>query len=340
MNSWESGKRRAEHQRAPGLEQALEIVNTHLARAYGGLRRPLDPVQRTVFILGCARSGSTLLLQTLAYSGMFAYPSNIISRFHADPYIGALIHRILLDLDPRHEILPEGSSQIGFDSILGRSKGPNAPHDYAYLWRGHFQFGHTQDQLLNMATIDRAKLRSDIAGLEHVFDRPVMMKAMQMNWHIGLLYEIFPDGLFLVTRRNIMQNAWSLLRARVTYTGSEDHWYSFRPPEYELIKGMPNWEQTIAQVWTTQKAIELGCTNLPEGSVLPVAYDDLCQRPGALLEELQERLGTNVVQQRELMEVKVSSIPSDLVDRATSMLAELDSGVPLDEVVGRRRSDK
>ena len=71
-----------------------------------------------------------------------------------------------------------------------------------------------------------------------------------------------------------------------------------------------------------------------------MAYDDLCQRPGALLEELQERLGTNVVQQRELMEVKVSSIPSDLVDRATSMLAELDSGVPLDEVVGRRRSDK
>ena len=55
----------------------LKVAETPLLKEPSPDRRPI------ILILGCARSESTLLLQLLAESGAFAYPTNFLSRFYA-----------------------------------------------------------------------------------------------------------------------------------------------------------------------------------------------------------------------------------------------------------------
>src|SRR5690606_39244763 len=95
---------------------------------------------------------------------------------------------------------------------------------------------------------DKHELAKDVAGMEEVFGRPVLLKAMEMNWHIPLVRAIFPNSVFIFNRRDILQNAISLFNARKNYVGSEEGWYSYRPAEYEALAKMAPWEQVVAQV--------------------------------------------------------------------------------------------
>ena len=70
------------HKRTKVLEDLLDKVNCLLEEPelneVSHLKQPKLP---TVFIVGNPRSGTTLLYQWLAATGLFAYPSNIMSRF-------------------------------------------------------------------------------------------------------------------------------------------------------------------------------------------------------------------------------------------------------------------
>ena len=54
------------------ITHPLEVAETEILKGRPLERRPV------VLIVGCARAGSTLLLQFLANSGKFGYPSNFL----------------------------------------------------------------------------------------------------------------------------------------------------------------------------------------------------------------------------------------------------------------------
>lgn len=282
LNTWENAPRRGPHGRNAGLEQVLERLNDRLRAG-----KPNDAVAPTghplVFLVGCARSGSTLLLQWLATSGVFAVPTNIVSRFPGDPTVGALVHRALYELDDRGEIFPERSAGSVFRSTLGRASGPAEPHDFGYLWKSYFRFGDTQDQLREEPSPERLReLVNDVRGMQAVFGRPFAMKALQLDWHVERLAALFPEAVLLHVHRDILDNAASLLEARREYFGDEGAWYSFRPPEYDRLKDLPPWEQCVAQVACTERAVRKGLSALPGHRVLEVDYADLCTDPAGV----------------------------------------------------------
>jgi hypothetical protein len=86
-------KRKDKHKRNIELENILNLLNSNLENTEKDLISQFkEPQYPVVFIVGVARSGSTLLYQYFAQSSFFSYPSNIISRFYKAPYIGSLIH--------------------------------------------------------------------------------------------------------------------------------------------------------------------------------------------------------------------------------------------------------
>lgn len=326
-NRWESMKRRAEHRRHPELESALERLNSYLHRSRGQLQGPSAPTMPVLFIVGCARGGSTILFQSLAASGYLAYPTNIISRFYRDPYLGALVHKVLYDLDHNFEIVPEQAREISFSSRLGRAQGAAAPHDFGYFWRNYFTFGEKQSDLLRAPSEnDKHELAKDVAGMEEVFGRPVLLKAMEMNWHIPLVRAIFPNSVFIFNRRDILQNAISLFNARKNYVGSEEGWYSYRPAEYEAIAKMAPWEQVVAQVWYTEMAVAKGLERIPKSDVIEVQYEELCRSPAQVHDRIWQRIGTGGgYSGPQFFSTKETSIPPELQARAKELLKALSS---------------
>ncbi|HRO40646.1 MAG TPA: sulfotransferase [Flavobacteriales bacterium] len=328
QNPWEDGSRKREHERSQDLENWLARLNDQLflGRELGS--RPQELRYKPFFIVGCARSGSTLLYQALANTGQFAFPTNLISRFHRDPYMGSLVHRVLVDMDRAGEIFPRSGTAQQYQNKLGKTMGADAPHEFNYLWRNYFKFGEVQSNAVSLPTTSqKAALMCDLAAMENVFQKPLLMKTMELNWHLPVLSGIFPEAVFIFIKRNLFKNAWSLLGARKEFFGTEENWYSYKPTEYPALRSLPPWEQTIAQVWYTERAVEHGLASIPNVQRIEVEYETFCNAPKdfvTLLSAKEPQVGP--YKGPEHFKVSDKPIPTELLSRGEQLIENIKSG--------------
>lgn len=287
-------QRREKHQRNPKLESLLATLNDLLAepetKATSNLTAPRYPI---LFIVGCARSGSTLLTQWIADLGLFGYPSNLLSRFYKAPYIGALIQQMLTDPNYafRDEMADFQAKEIDYSSSLGKTIGALSPNSFLYFWRQFFNFGVIQKLDPSVLDkVDRKTLSSELAALETVFEKPLAMKAMILNWHIDFLHQFFPNALFLHIYRDPLMNAQSLLSARQDFYGSYEPWYSYKPPEYAFLKDQSPYDQVAGQVFFTNRAISDQLEKIPDKNWLEIEYETLCSSPTKIYSDLLKKL--------------------------------------------------
>lgn len=137
-------KRLIEHQKPEELEELLKyfenLFNPLEEKEISDIDLCDEPI---LYIMGCARSGSTLVYQYLTESGLFTYPTNFISRFYYAPYLGAKLQQMLIEYDFREEIFTKNKTSL-FTSNLGKTKGVMSPHEFWYFWRRFFIFGDIQ----------------------------------------------------------------------------------------------------------------------------------------------------------------------------------------------------
>lgn len=281
-------ERRPEHARDPSLEQLLATMNEVVAPSARSTTAAPAPSHPPVFIVGVARSGTTLALQWLAESGAFAYPSNIASRFFRSPRFGAMVHRAFVDYDARGELCGQASTK--YRSVLGKTAGAASPNEFWYFWRRFFHFGDVHqlgpDELKQ---VDLGLLAAELAGFEEVFDKPIAMKAMILDWHLDALVGALPSSILMWMQRPTSATAASLYRAREAFYGDPAQWYSFKPPQYERLRSLSPVQQVVAQVLVTESAIEATMRQSPK-AFLHVAYEAFCKDPGATWNELQQRM--------------------------------------------------
>ena len=153
------------------LKELNEALGEAEKSIIAGYSEPKHPV---VLIVACARSGSTLMLQWLAGTGFFAYPTNLLSRFYAAPYIGARIQQLLTD--PRYNFRDEFADYVPentFTSDLGKTRGILAPNEFWYFWRRFFHFGEIQTLDHDaLHKVDTAQLLSEIAAWRQPLTSP------------------------------------------------------------------------------------------------------------------------------------------------------------------------
>ena len=279
------------HQRNEEVERLLKELNSVLAVAEQNLAVAYDvPKYPLVFVMGCARSGTTLMMQWLADLGHFAYPSNLMSRFYDAPYVGAKIHKLLLELDDKKEVFASHES-ISFTSDLGKTKGAASPHEFWYFWRRFFSFEEIQklsEEALNQ--VKTSVFLQDLAKIEQVFNRPLAMKAMWMNWHIPFLAKLLPKAIFVFVKRESLYNENSLRQARLNFYGNVETWYSFKPPEYVDLKEQDVDAQLKGQVFYTNQAIEQGLKEISRQNQLTVPYEGFCLNPKHTFEQLRVKM--------------------------------------------------
>lgn len=269
------------------LEFALQDLNAKISNI------PFDDVDETktgpiVLIMGCPRAGSTVLLQWLTSLNIFSYPSNLISRFYSNPYIGIRVQQALLEMDPLNQIGFD-VNQKEFQSNLGKTIGALEPSEYWYYWRQYFNFDSDTSALTDeqLRQVDGSAFLKGLKIFEGLTGKPLVLKGMLLNYHIPYLYKIYPKFIFINLVRDPFYNAQSLLLAREKYFNDKNKWYSFKPPEYDSLKNLDPISQVAGQVVSMQKTVKSALSNLPTANVLEISYSDFCKSPESFFSELQ-----------------------------------------------------
>jgi hypothetical protein len=287
-----NNSRQKDFQRNEKLESLLSEINGILGPAENiaieKYRMPRYPV---VLIVGCGRSGTTLMLQWLASTGIISYPSNFLSRFYAAPYIGAKIQRLLTDpeFNFRDELV-DLFPQSNYSSNLGKTLGALAPNEFWYFWRRFFPYEEIQsldtDQL---ASVDSKRFVSELAAIEAEFEKPLALKAMIINFNIPFVSNILNKALFIHVVREPLYNCQSLIEAREKFFGTTKRWYSFKPAQYNSLKVMDPFAQVAGQVYFTNQNIVAGLGQIPANRKLTIRYEDLCKSPAEVFEAIKRK---------------------------------------------------
>jgi hypothetical protein len=287
-------ERRKDHQRNENLERLLQEINDLLGPVEGDIlkeyRMPKYPV---VLIVGCGRSGSTLFHQWLADTGEFAYPSNLLSRFYAAPYIGARIQQLLTDtrFDFNQEFF-DITTEISFKSDLGKTRGALEPHEFWYFWRRFFPSAKTEylDEQ-SLKKVDHETFTAELAAIEAVFDKPLSMKAHILRFNIPFLSRILDQVLFVFVKRHHFYSIQSLLESRVKFFGDRRGWYGAKPKEYDMLQTLDPIEQVAGQVYFTDRAIEEGLGQIDAARGMQVSYEDFCMAPERVFHLITKKFG-------------------------------------------------
>jgi len=249
------------------------------------------PNYPVTFIVGASRCGTTLLMQWLANSGYFSYPTNLLSRFYEAPYIGAKIQLLLTSekYNYNNELL-DFSTQVPYESSLGKTQGALSPNGFWFFWRRFLPIHSPQymDEA-ELAKIDHEGLTAELAAFEDVFKKPVVMKGLFFVFNIPYLSSIINNALFIYLKRHPFYNIQSLLDARIKNFGYRDQWYSVKPQQYETLKDLKPIQQVAGQVYYTNKAIQDGINQIPSANSLIINYEDFCQDPKTAFSQIEEK---------------------------------------------------
>lgn len=274
------------------LSGDLQISEDRLiGQQTGHFRYPL------ILVMGPLRSGTTLFMQWLGNTGLAAYPTNLLSRFYQAPIIGAKIQLLLTDsrFNFRDE-LGEFVQQAEYQSENGKTKGALAPNEFWYFWRRFLaepaREVWTDDELRQ--TMSVATMKSELAGVMDVLQKPFAAKGMLFNYNIPFLDAVFDKVLFVQIKRDITTNVASVLEARNRQLGNEDAWYSFKIPEYDQLTNFDPVTQAAGQVYFINQAIEQGLAKVDESRKLVVQYEDFCKAPQCVFEKIKLKLKLNI----------------------------------------------
>lgn len=278
----------------PRQAELLAELSVLLACAEEGAgQASAAPRLPVVFIIGPPRSGTTLALQWLASTGVIAYPTNLLSRFFAAPYVGARIQQLLTDaeFDFAGELTGAGVAGHPFRSRAGKTVGLLEPHEFSFFWRRFYPVGQARPLTeRELAASDAHGFAGGLAQLERAFGKPFAMKGILLQYNLKHLAELLPTALFLRTERDAFQNVRSLLDARRAVTGGINEWFSVEPPGSAWLRRQDPYEQAAGQVAFTNHALDSQLAGLPAGRIVRIDYDRFCRDAHAAWSELSERL--------------------------------------------------
>ncbi|MEW8505077.1 MAG: sulfotransferase [Candidatus Thiodiazotropha sp.] len=284
--------------RNPELESLIEHLNNMLqSRAESELERFGSPELPLILVVGGPRSGTTLMMQWLAASGCFGYPSNLIARFYKAPYIGALIHEMLINPKYRYkndfEDVHPYTINSSFSSDLGKTYGLAAPNVFWYFWRRFFDFNDcTYLDEEKQQSADKLNFVRELAAVESVFKKPFAMKGIIVNWNLEFIGQLFKKILFIHMRRTPAFQMHSILNARQRFRGNRDLWWGFKPPQYEALHLNTPEEEVAAQIHYTRSAINNSFDTLAVERHLTVDYEAFCEDPGAVYGMIKDKLNS------------------------------------------------
>jgi len=258
-----------------------------------------DPSVPIVFIVSVPRSGTSLLYQLMCTHLDVGYVSNAMARWWMAPVAAA---RFRSPLD-------EESRGVALVSDLGRSEGPNGPHEFGWFWQFHLHHEDTDDlDAEALAERDFESAGADLEGLAGYFNRPLVLKALvHVPYKIAWLKAKLPQARFIWIHRDPVFVAQSILQAREDRFGDPNRWLSVRPRDVAQWKSRTPHEQVAHQIVDVTAAMDRAFASLGPHDGLHVEYDQLVRQPEAELRKIAEFCGADIRSDTGLLTLKLET---------------------------------
>ena len=221
---------------------------------------------RPIFIIGPPRSGSTLLYQTLIQAFNIGYLSNLHCYLFGVP---ALVEK-LRPLDSRS--LPNS-----FSSRHGNTPGLTGPSECAEFW---YRFFPRSPQYVAPDFGDanfREAFRTAVKAFIQKTAKPVLFKNLHCSQRLQPIHRALPEALFIVIKRNITDNAHSLLEMRKKIKGDYSAWWSVEPYSIDSLRPLPPEKQVVGQINSIYEVIERDKEAIGPEHFLELNYESFTQ---------------------------------------------------------------
>ncbi len=243
------------------------------------------------FLIGPARSGTSLLYKALCLHPQAGYISNWVRKYPSAPGLAAL-NRL-----PRR--LPGARRSVWFGSdsnayVYGKARS-TIERVFPMPVEGEPLFtrcGLTQYSWETEASPEqqRQALRKAFATLQRSSGTDVILsKRIAHNRRIPQLYRAFPEGRFVSIVRDGRAVAYSL--SRVDWWEDDIVWWYGDTPRQWAAEGRDPWE-ICARNWVEElKAIEDGLALVPDSQQLAITYEGFVADPLAVLRRVADFAG-------------------------------------------------
>jgi hypothetical protein len=254
------------------------------------MRRPRHETARTasgpVFLVGAARSGTSLLYKVMALHPEVTWPSNWVQRFPSAPQLTALNHVARTFPARRRRVWFGGDGDNAY--VYGS---PRRLQDRLFPMPAEAETfydtcGVSQDP--HDTTIDGAGARRLQRGFDALSrwdgGRTVLSKRIANNRRIDLLSKAFPLARFIEIVRDGRAVAASLAKVDWWET-SPVWWYGGTPADWRS-EGRDPWE-LCARNWVEEvRTVREGLADLSATQVLSLRYEELVADPSLVIEKV------------------------------------------------------
>ncbi|WP_304511570.1 sulfotransferase [Desulfobacula sp.] len=243
---------------------ALQPVENYLGQKYGDKGIKNYP---PVFIIGAPRCGSTLLYKILTERFKFSYFSNFTAKFYKIPICGTLLQKIL-GIRVRTG---------GYNFNYGQVEGLGSPNECGEFWYRWFPRGmHIYVAPDQIPAVNLKELRAEIGGISAVTKRPVIFKNLYNSMRIAPIVEAMPEAVFIVCKRDYLNNALSILKGREIHMGDKKKWMGTPPKEIDKLLDLSNEKQVVGQVYYIYQQIKEDLIRFGKQRFYEVSYEKFC----------------------------------------------------------------
>jgi hypothetical protein len=247
-------------------------------------------VNDTVFILGPARSGTTLLYKGLCLHREVAFISNWSARFPGVPLVAALNRAARrMPSRTRQAWFGEGSNAYVYGAsrrLIDRVFPTPVEGEPVYTRAGVQRPGGPAP-----ARVDpRSELPAAFDSIRSLGAGSCLVsKRIANNLRIPLLHRVFPNARFVVLVRDGRAVADSL--SRVDWWDTSFVWWYGDAPQAWRAEGRDPWEM-CARNWVEELAvIDEGLQAVPATHVTRIRYEDLVAEPSIGFQRVAEFIG-------------------------------------------------
>jgi len=257
----------------------------------GQMNRALQPIEEAayedieiqhplIFIFGLPRSGTTLIAQLIAHTLDVGYINNFAARFWLAPVHGIKLSKILV---------PQEKKSL-FKSDYATTTDLNDIHEFGYYWRYWLKkddFAGVLNSAEIEVNIDWHGLKKSLANIQYQFNKAMVFKNIFGAYHLAKQKEIFRKVIYVYIKRDPLDVAVSILKARENFYSDLNIWWSSLPLEYEQIKDLDYWRQIAGQVYYLGRYYERVTKPFKSNILIEVDYGNLCKDPSSVISRIQ-----------------------------------------------------
>lgn len=236
------------------------------------------------FLVGPPRCGGTVTRQLMAWGLRTCHFTNLLTQTVLEcgrplPVATAKMVRWLHGSPPadrRYRKAP-------FSNRFGQIPGRGAPAEGELIWGCWFGDRHGPVAPEEIDDDQAREMYRAVAATEKVFGLPFVNKTTTLSLRIRALVKVFPTASFIELRRDTLDTAQSIYRARRT---AYRKWLGPRPSECEGIDGESLAEQVCRQVHYIRQSIAREREAVGPERFLTVGYQETCDDPSGALEKI------------------------------------------------------